>query len=275
MGGRGSPSRMTAPPIAATPPIMATPPPAVMQAAGGAPVTLQMDDNTQANSVFSATDTQGYHDLYGGRQYFQKQQFDSAMQAALVPFLDPKEEPGSLYNFAQNLNHAMQTGQPLTLRQKVVRDQLMKNMHNLGYNLNLQRYDHAPFINQLLSDVGVRNADYTGMSIGQIKTALVGHRFGMDGFISTSYNDFKKSPQSSTSVFKTRAVKIEFRAAAKTQALMPGTGGGGDLGEIVLAPSNGRKNMRIVDAEFTGVKARRKGSQSFNMPQIKLVIEVE
>ena len=272
MGGRGSKSHMT------TRPVTATPPPAVIPPTGAAAL-LMMDDDDDSNSVpeqpFKATDSQGYHDLYAGRQYYQRQNFDAAMQAALVPFLDPDPESGSLYNFAQNMNHAMQTGQRLNARQQSVHDQLMKNMHNLGYNLNLQRYDHAPFINQLLSDVGVRNANYAHMSISQIKSALVGHQFGMKGFISTSYNDFKKAPSSSTATFATRAVKIEFRAAAKTQALMPGIGGGGDLGEIVLAPSNGRHNMRIVDAQFTGTKARQKSSQSFTLPQIKLVIEVD
>ena len=93
------------------------------------------------NSVFSDTDTADFHDLFGGRQYFQKQNLDIDAQVAIVDYLDPNTERGSLYNMSQNMNHAISTGQKLTAQQRYVYDSMVDASHNLGYNLNLTRYD--------------------------------------------------------------------------------------------------------------------------------------
>ena len=44
---------------------------------------------------------------------------------------------------SQNMNHAMAMGQKLTANQQFVHDNLMGAMHNIGYNVNLTRYDHS------------------------------------------------------------------------------------------------------------------------------------
>lgn len=163
----------------------------------------------------------------------------------------------------------MANGTNLTANQQYTRNNLLAAMHNLGYNLNLQRYDHAPFINKLLSDAGVKNADYTKLSNAQLKQALVGHTYGENKFLSTSYNDFKNAGMGNP--FTNRAVRIEYRAKASTQAMMPGNGPGGQLGEIILAPN---QNSKIVDVKFNGKKARAKGSQSMTLPQVTLVVEI-
>ena len=230
--------------------------------------TTQMAQQMNA-ATFSDTDNSPFHDLYNGRQYFQSQAFDIDAQMALVSMLDPNPEPGSMYSPSQNLNTAMATGQRLTAQQQYVHDVLMDNMHNLGYNVNLQRYDHEPFINNLLGQVGLKNADYSRMSEAQLKKALVGHTYSENRFLSTSYNDFKNA--SNASSFKTRAVKIEYRAKAATQALMPGDGPGGRLGEILLKPG---QQMRVADVHFNGNTARQKGTQNYNLQQVTVVVEV-
>ena len=230
--------------------------------------TTQMAQQVNA-ATFSDTDNAPFHDLYGGRQYFQSQAFDIDAQMALVSMLDPNPEPGSMYSPSQNLNTALATGQRLTAQQQFVNDVLNDNMHNLGYNLNLQRYDHETFINGLLGQVGLRNADYSRMSDAQLKAALVGHTYSENRFLSTSYNDFKNAANASS--FKSRAVKIEYRAKAATQALMPGNGPGGQLGEILLKPG---QQMRIADVHFNGNTARRKGTQSYGLEQVTIVVEV-
>jgi hypothetical protein len=151
----------------------------------------------------------------------------------------------------------------------------MSSMHNLGYNVNLSRYDHPAIVNKLLSQVGVKNADFTRLSEKQLQKALIGHTYGEEKFLSTSYNNFKNAPQSSKNVFMNRAVRIEYRAKASTQAMMPGNGPGGRLGEIVLAPSNGRQNMKVVGVKYdTNVKVRQQGT-SWLSNQNQLVITVE
>lgn len=229
--------------------------------------TTQMAQMANA-ATFSDTDNAPFHSLYNGRQYFQSQAFDIDAQMALVSMLDPTPEPGSMYSPSQNLNTALATGKKLTAQQQYVNDVLNDNMHNLGYNLNLQRYDHETFINGLLQQAGVNSA-YHRMSEAQLKKALVGTSYTENRFLSTSYNDFKNAPNAQA--FKTRAVRLEYRAKAGTQALMPGNGPGGQLGEILLKPG---QSYRVADVKFSGGSARQKGTQSYNLPQVTLVVEV-
>lgn len=225
------------------------------------------------NANFSATDNSPYHNLYGGRQYFNNQNLTIDQQLATMNYLSNTPEAGSLYSMSQNLNHALATGQPLTANQQYVLDNMEGAMHNLGYNLNLTRYDHADMVNNLLRANGVRG-DYSKMTQAQLKQALVGTRYGEERLLSTSYNDFANAPPNSKAVFDTRAVKISYKAPAATQAMMPGKGPGGDLGEIVLDRSKGRKNYEVTDVIFTGKSARAKGTQSYSLPQVELVVQV-
>lgn len=227
--------------------------------------------NTANNATFSATDTQDFHDLAtGGRNYYMSQTFDIDTRVSIQNYLESNTEAGSLYSMSQNLNYNMAHGIPLTPNQQYVHDGLMEGMHNLGQNLNLYRYDHPGFVNNLLNNVGL-NGNYQNYSDTQLKAALVGTQFGENKFLSTSYNDFRHAPSSNP--FTDRAVKITYKAKADTQALMPGNGKGGQLGEVILAPSNGA-NMKIVDVRYTGKMARTQGTQSYNSKQIELVIEV-
>lgn len=240
---------------------------------------VQVAPNAQtaaaANSnAFSATDSQGYHDLYNGRGYFARQNFDIDQQMSVIQYLSNTPETGSLYSMSQNMNTAMATGQKLTPNQQFVRDNLISASHNLGYNLNLQRYDHPPMVDRLLTAAGLPGG-YQNYTQAQIKKALVGTRYGEEKFVSTSYNDFKNAPASSKQAFDTRAIRIEYKAKASTQALMPGNGPGGALGEIVMMPSRGRQNYKIVDARFSGKMKRRQGTQSYTMPELVLTVEVD
>ena len=245
-----------------------------VQVAAVAPVPSAAVAAAANADVFSDTDTQGYHDLYNGRGYFQQQSLDAYQKQAIANYLQSQPEAGSLYSLCQNMNYAMATGQPLTAKQQFTKDQLMSASHNLGYNLNLQRYDHPGFVDKLLTDAGLPSG-YQNYSASQIKKALVGTTYGENKFVSTSYNDFKNAPASSRSVFDTRAIRIEYKAKAKTKALMPGNGPGGALGEIILMPSQGRQNYKIVDAKFSRKMKRRKGTQIYNMPELVLTVEVD
>ena len=226
----------------------------------------------QLNAMtFSDTDTADFHNLFNGSQYYQAQNLSIDQRISTINYLSDVPEPGGLYSMSQNMNQAMASGQKLTANQEFVRDSLQSAMHNLGYNLNLTRYDHAPVIDGLLRQCGVTGG-YQHMTEAQLKKTLIGHAYHEKKFLSTSYNDFRNAADPST--FTSRPVRIEYRAKASTQAMMPGNGPGGRLGEIILAPQN-RDNTRIVDVRFTGNMARKKGTQSYSLKQIVIVVECD
>lgn len=220
-------------------------------------------------------DDADFHQLYNGRQYYQQQQFDATQKAAANSYLDATPEPYSLYSHSQNLNYQMATGQTLTGKYKQTHDGLMSAMHNIGYNVELTRYDHPDMVNSLLSSIGA-GSNYEYMSQASLRSALVGRTVNEDKFLSTSYNGFSNAPQSTKQVFNSRAVKINYHARADVQAVMPGIGPGGDFGEIILAPTNGTANRggTITDVRLTGQLVRRKGTQTYDQPRIEIDIEI-
>ncbi len=246
--------------------------------------TLQMAQNAN-NAVFSDTDSRPFHDLKGGRQYFQSQNLTIDQQMAVINYLSSTRESGSLYSMSQNMNNALATGKPLNANQQYVYNNMMSSMHNVGQNINATRYDHADLVNNMLRQKGI-NGNIDNMSISQLKKALVGTKYGEEKLVSISTNDFKNAPQQSKDVFTTRQVKISYKTKANVQGMMPGDGSvningrwvKNPLGEMVLAPSNGKKNYNIVDVKYSGSMARRKGASSSSIPdikQIELVVEVD
>lgn len=231
----------------------------------------------QANdSQFADTDTQGYHDLYNGRGYFQKQQIGIDSEVARQNYLVSNAEAvayggDGVHSLSQNMNWEMMNGLPMSPTHIATRDGLLDAMHNLGYNLNLQRYDHGSFVDRLLSQFGI-NGKTTSMTEAQLQRALVGKTFTENKFLSTSYNNFKNAVDPST--FTSREVRIEYRAKASTQAFMPGDGPGGRLGEIIAAPG---QTQRVVSVDVSSsMNARSEGSPTGtkNRRQIKIVIEL-
>lgn len=247
-------------------------------------IAITQQQAQQANqTTFKSVDNSPFHQLYNGKQYFQSQNLTADQMNAVIQYLRDDKEAGTLYSMSQNLNMALATAADngvapkLNANQQYTYRHLMASMHNLGYNVNLTRYDHPAIVNKLLSQVGVKNADFTRLSDKQLSKLLVGHTYGEEKFLSTSYNGFKNAPLSSKNVFMNRAVRIEYKAKASTQAMMPGNGPGGNLGEMVLAPSGGRKNMKVVGVKYdTNVKVRQQGTSWLsNQNQLVLVVEVD
>lgn len=224
---------------------------------------------------FADYDDANFHQLYNGRQYYQQQKLTPTQQKAAASYLEATPEPGSLYSHSQNLNYQMAMGQTLTGRYKQTHDGIMSAMHNIGYNVTLTRYDHPGMVNGLLQAVGA-GSNYEKLSQSKLQQALVGRTVRENKFLSTSYNNFKNAPQSTKQIFDSRAVKINYKVKAGTQAMMPGKGAGGDFGEIVLAPTNGTANKggTITGVRLTGQMVRRKGTQQYNQPRIEIDIEI-
>ena len=281
MGGRGSKSGLTA-----RPRVTPAPPQAfqIQQQPPQIQVTPQQAQQAN-NAAFSDTDNAPFHDLYNGAQYYQQQNLTIDQVTATVQYLRDDKEAGTQYSMSQNMNTLMQNnadaGKAITdgmnANQRFTYRHLMAAMHNLGYNVNLTRYDHGNFVNKLLAQSGFRNADFTQMSVAQIQQALTGKTYGEERFLSTSYNNFKNAPQSSKDTFMNRAVRIEYRAKASTQAMMPGNGPGGRIGEILLDPSGGRQNFRVVGVrEDSSVRVRQQGTNWLsNQRQLVLTVEVD
>ena len=232
---------------------------------------------------FSATDTADFHELYNGREYYDRQKLTEAERRAAANYIESETESGSLYSHSQNLNWLMmqnaEKGLPITTgmtaKQLETYNGMMSAMHNLGYNVNLTRYDHETFVNDLLAKAGVRGADYTRLTESELRGALIGRRYVEERLITTSYNNFRNAPDKTKDVFMNRAVRIEYRARAGTQAMMPGNGPGGKVGEVVMAPSGGRENFRVVDVRYDRtVRVRKKGTRGLST-QRQLVVVVE
>lgn len=244
-------------------------------AAAAAPAAPAKPKVNYDSKGFADHDDADYHQLYNRKQYFQQQQLTTAQKSAADAYVDPTPEPGSLYNVAQNLNWNMATGQKLTPRQQQVHDNMMSQMHNVGYNVNLTRYDHADMVNSLLQGLGA-GSDYTRMTPAQVKKALVGQTMGENKMISTTTNDFANAPSNVQSLFRDRAVKVNYKTKANVQGTLMPIGSGGDQGELVLAPTAGKnaKNAapRITDVRYTGKTIYRvKTGRSY--PQIEIDVE--
>ena len=246
--------------------------------------TVQQAQNANS-SVFSDTDNAPFHNLYNGAQYFQKQNLTADQINATIQYLRSDQEAGSLYSMSQNMNYLMMmnaaNGLPVTngmnANQLYTYRHLMASMHNLGYNINLTRYDHGEFVNNMLKQAGLKNPDFSKMTASQLSQVLTGRTYGEERIVSTSYNNFKNAPVSTQNVFMNRAVRIEYQAHAKTQVMMPGNGPGGRIGEIVIAPSGGRQNYRVVGVRYDhGVNVRQKGANWIsNQKQLVLTVEVD
>lgn len=238
----------------------------------------------QANSAaFPDTDDAPFHDLYGGAQYFQKQNLTADQINATIQYLRNDQERGTMYSMAQNMNWLMvqnaERGLPVTTgmnaNQLYTYRHMMAAMHNVGYNINLTRYDHGEFVDKLLASAGVTSR-FSSLSESQLSKVLTGRQYSEERLISTSYNNFKNAPQATKDTFLNRAVRIEYRAKASAQAMMPGNGPGGHIGEIVLSPSEGRQNYRIVGVKYDpNVGVRRKGTGWVDSSQKQLVLIVE
>lgn len=182
---------------------------------------------------------------------------------------------GSVYSPSQAINYKMETQQPLSVAEQAIVDDMMAGMHNLGYNVNLTRYGRVDYIDKFtqlaiqqgLQARGISQANFDGMSIAQLKKAFVGLEYSENKLVSTSYNDFANAPNGGRP-FTDKAVKFNYKAPASAQALMPGNGPGGSLGEMVLAPG---QNYRITDVRFTGSRGRSGGSY-YN--QIEFDVEI-
>ena len=220
-----------------------------------APANTQAGQDVNAN--FSDTDGTGFKELYNGRQYYNNQVLDIDARQAIGDYLIDQPLPGSLYAPSQDLNYRLEKGLPLDGNQQFMVGAINDAMHNLGYDLNLTRYGRVDYIDKFgaLAGVNIRASNYENMTQAQLNKAFVGLRYNENGITSTSYNNFKNAPNGGRP-FTDKAVKLNIQAPAKTQAVMPGNGPGGALGEMLLKPG---QTYEITAVRLTNQNARSGG----------------
>ena len=111
---------------------------------------------------FSSHDDAEHHELYGGAEYYKRQQLTDDEKEAMDFYSDPEPESvlaapsaDGLHSPSQDLNWALANGIPLSEKQQEMYNRLMGSMHNTGYNILLNRYDHPAFVNDILRSIGV------------------------------------------------------------------------------------------------------------------------
>ena len=182
-------------------------------------------------------------------------------QNAIDVYLHPYKTNGTLYSPSQQINHALRTDTPVPAMYQSAVDGMDSLMHDLGYNLNLTRYDRIGFMKRLLGGV-----THEGMSEQQLKSKLIGMTYQDPAFVSTSHNNFVNAPPGNP--FTDKTVEVRIKAKAGTKAMMPGNGAGGKLGEIVL----GRNQVfKITDVKTPAGQYGRSGDKWYQ----KVIIEVE
>lgn len=188
---------------------------------------------------------------------------NAAQEKAIDVYLYPHATDGTLYSPSQQINYALRMDKPVPAKYQHVVKGMDSMMHDLGYNANLTRYDRVGFLWRLLD-----GQNHENMTEAQLRDKLVGMSYQDKGLVSTSHNDFVNAPAKAKQVFKEKTVEIRIKAKSGTQAMMPGNGGGGALGEIVL----GRNQwFKITDVKMpAGVKGRS-GDQWYQ----KVILEVE
>ena len=245
MGGRAAmPAAAPAAAMIQQPAPAAAPAPAAQQAAAPAPVTYGRMPMSEA-------------------QYTAQQNFSAATQAAIQTYLQAHAVPGSLYSPSQILNNKLRKGIALTAAEKRVMAGLDAGMHDLGYNANMTRYDRIGYVERLL---GGRN--YWQMTEQQVKNALIGKTYPDKAYVSASHNRFINAPPGNN--FQDKAVEIRIHAKSTTKVLAPGTGPGGDFGEMILARG---QNYKIVDVKMPRGQTGRSGGSYYQ--KIVITVEVE
>ena len=233
---------------------------------------------TQAQSANNANFDANNDQPYTGqlRQYYQQQTFGIDTQLAIQDYLYDKPV-GNLWSPSQNMNYLMKYGKDdqMSPQEKFMKQGMLDGMHNLGYNMDLEHYGRISFVDnfgQLAQQMGntttpITSSNFEKMSEADLKKAFNGVDFTYSAFMSTSCNSFAHAPNGGKP-FTDKAVKLNIKAPARAQGMMPGNGPGGALGEIVLAPN---QHFRITDVRFTNKMGR---SASSTYKQIEFDVEI-
>lgn len=119
----------------------------------------------------------------------QRSLMTAGSRKAIADYIDPTVRATNGFNFAQNLNNAMQTGRALTGKQSNAKTELQKIMVPSQGNFILYRGDHDDAIKTLagVQNMSQYNSYQSRATNQQLQQALVGRSWTAKGFTSTSH----------------------------------------------------------------------------------------
>ena len=132
---------------------------------------------------FKAMDPQAQNSMLAA----QRQQQTGAALKAIHNYIDPTCYASNGFNHAQNLNQALNTGRPLTPKQKATTSGLKSIMTPMQDNYILYRGDHDDMLKRIGINMPQLNNTRSKATDTQLQQALVGQSWVNKGFTSTSH----------------------------------------------------------------------------------------
>lgn len=117
----------------------------------------------------------------------QRQKQTGAALKAIHNYIDPTCYASNGFNHAQNLNQALNTGRPLTAKQKATESGLKSIMTPMQDNYILYRGDHDDMLRRIGINMQQFNSTRSTAGDTQLQQALVGQSWVNKGFTSTSH----------------------------------------------------------------------------------------
>jgi len=185
----------------------------------------------------------------------QRAQMDGNSRQAINDYTNPAQQANG-YALSQNMNHKLNTGQPLTAAEKKLQGELDKIMVPIGKETTLYRATHDNFLTRMGFDVNNYSTN------AQLNKALTGVTWQEKGFQSTSHTASKNPFWPGGYMSGGREVLIKIHTGSGAKAALVQT----SQAEVLLARGT---NYRITGAKFTGGRAYpQKGG-------VKKIIEID
>lgn len=167
----------------------------------------------------------------------QEEDFDIDAKLAIKQYISKKATSNG-YSMSQNLNYALENGLKLNANEQYMDQELSRVMHNIGYDINLNRAAHSDIFDTL----GIKN--YESLSDAQLNQRLTGASWTTKSYASTSY-DVSKNPFISGAQSGGREVIMNIKAPGSVKGIFVNKA----QAEVVLAKGT---KFKITSAHFNG-----------------------
>lgn len=186
---------------------------------------------------------------------------DADVTQAIDLYASNNNPYGNGFSYAQNLNHNLANGLPLTDVEKKIDTNIQKGMTEIGQNVQLARFCHDNILQQL----GV--SDYSKLSGSELKQKLVGSTFETTSYLSTSYNGTKSPFAPGQPQGGGREVYMKINAKKNTK-FVPG-----DKSQAELVLNKGSK-VKVTNVYYDGTMASPQKIYPKKIPRVVLEVEI-
>lgn len=190
-----------------------------------------------------------------------KWQSDPDVAQAIELYASNNNPYGNGFSYAQNLNHNLANGLPLTSVEQQIDDNIQKGMTAIGKDVQLARFCHDSILQQL----GVN--DYSKLSDAELKQQLVGATFKTTSYLSTSYNGTKSPFAPGQPQGGGREVYMKINAKKNTK-FVPG-----DKSQAELVLNKGSK-VKVTNVYYDGTTASPNSIYPKKVPRVVLEVEI-